>query len=402
LALSPDTPKSPSFAELWAAVVSDEKDRLWVELAVQQPQRLVIYDWQLAPNSVTDDPDLMRFMVAYNVRFALHISNRLAADFAFIDAILAQNLQALMWLPQKAFECFPHIINSNSTLQALKMSGLFYGYYGYTSARQLLINKLSDRQYWNDRTFMLRFAFHTLGVPDRFLKSNDVELYKVLVLSKRLKKKDNEFTYIEGSMAPNTQTCLELLRIGMYQHVRSCFTNSGFMENNYKVWVAKQRFLVPVVPHYGAPHGGEEGTFRAKALDQLQTFQGCFTFMCGVIKSRQEDNDGDDHCGDDCLLRKLDHAGIRAEIASYLDFPKGLELEDLLVAAPKIAPSFPLFHPYDTVVVDRKDHRGVELLQTLDLEPAATDYGHQYAVEQQQQQQHQQQQRSETSSDGPH
>jgi hypothetical protein len=114
--------------------------------------------------------------------------------------------------------------------------------------------------------------------------------------------------------------------------------------------------------------------------------------MCGVMKSQPEDN-GDD----DCLLRKLDHGGIRAEIASYLDFPKGLELEDLLVAAPKVAPSFSLFYPYDTVdVVDRKDHRGVELLQTLDLKPAATDYGHQYAVEQQQQRS------SETSSDGPH
>jgi hypothetical protein len=290
LALSPDTSElSPSFAEVWAAVVSDEKDRLWTELALQQPQRLLTRDWQLAPDRVKDDSDLMRSMVAHTVGFAAHISDRLAADFAFIDAILANNLQALKWLPQKTFECFPHIINSNSTLQALKMSGAFLN---YTSARQLLIDKLSDRHHWSDRNFILRFAYHTLGVPDRFLKSNDVELYKVLVLSCRLKRKDNEFTYFEGSMDPNIQTCLELLRFGEYQNVRSCFTDRLFMDNNYKVWVAKQRYLVQY-PHYGENSG--EFTFRAKARSQLEAFQGCFTFMCGV-KSRQEDGD------DDCLL----------------------------------------------------------------------------------------------------
>jgi hypothetical protein len=82
----------------------------------------------------------------------------------------------------------------------------------------------------------------------------------------------------------------------------------------------------------------------------------------------------------DCQLRKLDHVGIKLEIASYLDFPKGLELEDLLVAAPRVAPTFFVLHPYLGKTVGKD--RGAELLQTLDLEPSEADYGHSYAADQ--------------------
>jgi hypothetical protein len=123
--------------------------------------------------------------------------------------------------------------------------------------------------------------------------------------------------------------------LGEYQDVNRCFTDRTCTWNDYKVWVAKQRHIGS---YWGGKVGRGEEMFPAQALLELRTFHGCFVFMCGVKQQQLQQQQGGD---DDCLLRKLDHVGIKAEIiASYLDFPKGLELEELLVAAPQVAPTF--------------------------------------------------------------
>jgi hypothetical protein len=179
---------------------------------------------------------------------------------------------------------------------------------------------------------------------------------------KRNQSDSSRYIYVDGGLDPDLQICLELLRFGEYQDVYRCFDDRLFTSYNYKVWVAKQRYM----DRRDGVHYAGDGMFPAKAVLQLETLHGCVVFLCGVKRG-------------DCLLRKLDHAGIKSEIASYLDFPKGLELEDLLVAAPKVARSLSASHPYFAKI--GKD-RGAELLQTLDLEPSEVDYGHSYAVDQ--------------------
>jgi hypothetical protein len=360
LAIHPDDPLT-SFTEVWQVVVSEEKDRLWTELALQQPLRILPSHWLRAPDSVRDNADFMKSMVKHQVSFVSFISDRLASDFEFIDAIVAQELRALIWLPKITFASLPHILN-DSTLKALN-------FFDWTNMREVLrafTTRLSEEHHWSNRHFVLSFALRMIDVPDRFRNSKDKELLKVLVVGCRWKREQvdsNPIFCVGGAMDPDLQICLELLRFGEYQDVCRCFVDSQFTRNNYKVWVAKQRYT----DRCAGTVGPGEAIFPAKALLQLQTFHGCFVFLCGVKHG-------------DCLLRKLDHAGVKSEIASYLDFPKGLELEDLLVAAPKVAPSFSVFHPYVDKTIGKE--RGAELVQSLDLVPYKNQYGYSYTVDQ--------------------
>jgi hypothetical protein len=240
LAIQPDDPLT-SFTKVWEAVVSEEKDRLWTELALQQPRRIIDSDWLCAPDSVKDNADFMKSMIKHRVDFVSFISDRLASDFDFIDAILAQNLQALIWLPKIAFASFPHILN-NSTMKVLD------GFRGFTmsAVRLSFAKKLSEQHHLSNRHFVLSFVHHIIEVPERFINSNDKELVKVLVLGCRLKRELGGFDpcmYIAGGMDPDLQICLELLRFGLYHEVVHCFGDREFAKNNFKVWVAKQRYI---------------------------------------------------------------------------------------------------------------------------------------------------------------
>lgn len=326
---SKDAPSEarPQFRSLLLKV--NQKDMLWKEWGCSQPEMTHESDWELAPEWVTSNRELMAAAAKVHPQVTRHLDATLALDLSFIlNELLQENILSLSWLPRITYNEHTASVLNPENFRRFYMAG---------GAQHNLKHAIPPRL-WSDRKFAMEWVASDGNVHSDMPEEtfSDKEVFLTLACSPALamsSSRRSSFSLMSDELKADKEFVLELCELtsspgdffgSIHHSLRKdddVLISACAKEDIFHSWQSAQR-----------------DALRKKLEKKVINFQGFFTgILCGA----------EDPTSQTFVLNQGTDKGIKEHIASFVDFPQGKQLLQLQAAAKNLG--IQTSHPYGSL-----------------------------------------------------